>query len=320
MSEIKENTCECGFSWWMRGGSPRSGFAICPQCGVANRAKVRYIGEADGIAADLARLAGAERRRLILCDWPMAEEGAWHAAPTETELREAVEWVTSRAPNWDARNRAAVQRLGAGITELTARRAADDGVGAAVAEIDRVLVWIADADAELDAAQRAEGRTPDTLYPLVIRRNAAHEAYHQANQALALALAERRTAPPVAAGAGPTDRELEAAVAWVWAQGPLDPLSAVSNHQCALAALLEWYLRHRDAAEIGATSAERWHLYQVAVRARDLTESLTDRQVFKASGDWRAAGKDETLDKLIAAIGRWAKWEAERAAGAGAGG
>jgi hypothetical protein len=42
---------------------------------------------------------------------------------TEEELRAAVDALTPRLPHWDERNRRAVQRLAAAITELVALRA-----------------------------------------------------------------------------------------------------------------------------------------------------------------------------------------------------
>jgi hypothetical protein len=42
---------------------------------------------------------------------------------SEAELREAVEWITDRSPDWDERNMLAVQRLNRGIAELVRLRA-----------------------------------------------------------------------------------------------------------------------------------------------------------------------------------------------------
>lgn len=56
--------------------------------------------------------------------------------------------------------------------------------------------------------------------------------------------------------AGPSDREIEAAMRWVAEQaGPLGPLNLASNHQCAIAAVIDWYERNRDVV----AALEAWH-------------------------------------------------------------
>lgn len=45
--------------------------------------------------------------------------------------------------------------------------------------------------------------------------------------------------------AGPNDREIEAAVMWVWGFDPDRFDYAIGDHQCAVAAVAEWYFANR---------------------------------------------------------------------------
>jgi len=59
--------------------------------------------------------------------------------------------------------------------------------------------------------------------------------------------------------AGPYDREIDAALAWVHEQGgalyPFNPFSPSGDHWCALAAVVEWYHKYRDTI----VALHQWH-------------------------------------------------------------
>lgn len=58
--------------------------------------------------------------------------GAGERGVSEAELREAVEWIVDRSPDWDERNMRAVQRFNLAIAELARLRAIEAAARAAM--------------------------------------------------------------------------------------------------------------------------------------------------------------------------------------------
>jgi hypothetical protein len=74
--------------------------------------------------------AAALGHRLIALAVQDASGAADGAGPTEAELRQSIEAITDRSPDWDERNMLAVQRLSRAITELLVARPVSTAAGA----------------------------------------------------------------------------------------------------------------------------------------------------------------------------------------------
>lgn len=104
--------------------------------------------------------------------------------------------------------------------------------------------------------------------------------------------------------AGPYDREIDAALAWVHAQGgaryPFNPFSPSGDHWCALAAVVEWYQRHRDViAALDEWYARHREWYAATTPGQPLTNPKAfDKAHYEMAAAWQRVVKAlESVEK-----------------------